>query len=518
MNVRVVIAWIRSNPVTIVVIALGIYGLLKGMYDIIATLKLVLSVPILQDLNIYIAGGRALLNDINLYEEFFENKPPGIFLVTAASLALTGTQLLTKIFEGLLLIALPVMTIFAAIRWTINERRTWMLAGLLFGLVLVQYVVLLGTVDLQTETVGAVFCCLYMLIITKELRRLRLQILLAGLCCFMAIVMKEPFVIAIIAYALVALRSPKEFFRLLILPLSLAGGLVLLILASFGFLPAYLNVYLPFMTNIHIYSRGSPWSRGWHFERMAGDLLDFAIWMLVIGIIVLAVAILASWKEEQGIPQKFIRIAQVLVALYFTSFAIGLGGQYYPHHFLFIVPLIFAFFVVGLRFISVQYSHLLHVSAFVMTTLASLHLVTHATTKEVIWDAPWLGGPQEQMLRDNAARLDGLMEACGWERYLPYGPMSNLWAYTKHSPYSSLFTTFRMDISHQFPEFGKMYYDQLKKTPLIVFYKEEYLSQIGWETRGAIWRDFTLDAPVCALPFLPVPDHHDGNYTLLYRI
>jgi len=100
----------------------------------------------------------------------------------------------------------------------------------------------------QTESIGAALACGYVLAaIHLRDRGDRIGIVACGLFALAAIGMKEPFVLAVLAAALLVVKTRSEFIRAYVLPIILvviAGAAVLALLGA-GW--EYLNVYLPAM-------------------------------------------------------------------------------------------------------------------------------------------------------------------------------------------------------------------------------------------------------------------------------
>ena len=69
-------------------------------------LLIIWRVRISGDLNLYFSVGRGLLNHLQPYADLFEDKPPGIFFLSALSLALTGDNKLYSLCSMLSLLGI----------------------------------------------------------------------------------------------------------------------------------------------------------------------------------------------------------------------------------------------------------------------------------------------------------------------------------------------------------------------------------------------------------------------------
>src|SRR3989344_214048 len=64
--------------------------------------------------SIFFAMGRAILNGYTPYEDIFETKPPGLFVLAALSLGILKNTSLANIVQTLLLLVTPALfTLFA---------------------------------------------------------------------------------------------------------------------------------------------------------------------------------------------------------------------------------------------------------------------------------------------------------------------------------------------------------------------------------------------------------------------
>src|SRR3989344_8992683 len=87
---------------TRIVIALLAVVFLKGSYEVFLRLFYEIQGPYTGDSTIYWAVGRGILNGLTPYTDLFETKPPGIFLLSAMSIALTGGPMLGTVIQTLL--------------------------------------------------------------------------------------------------------------------------------------------------------------------------------------------------------------------------------------------------------------------------------------------------------------------------------------------------------------------------------------------------------------------------------
>ncbi len=225
--------------------------LLKGLYDLVEMLRFEWEGPMNGDAFIYLTMGRGILNGLKPYVDLLESKPPGIFILFALSLVVTGTERLVAFVEMAFLTLIPTLLGFWAWkRWGKTSSVRGMFAFLLAILIGILLSLRLQQVvgGLQTELFGAFFGLIYVLsILWDEREPGRGRIALAALGIFGAIGMKEPFFLALLASALLICKTPRSFVRCFLVPLALAAVAGLIILFITGFWSGYWHIYLPVM-------------------------------------------------------------------------------------------------------------------------------------------------------------------------------------------------------------------------------------------------------------------------------
>ena len=198
---------------------------------------------------IYTALGRGILNGLVPYADLFETKPPGMFLISALSLYLSGSIALANVLQGLVEIGivgtLLLPLLFLPKEFSIRDKFLFVAGTFLFGLLLVAYAINQAG-HFQSESFGSFFVGLYVaLLFWKDHAPLRT--IAASACLLFAIAIKEPFFVIAFAAYLITLRSPRYWLRDYAVPLmiSLFTGAFLMALA--GYLKPYLFIYLPEM-------------------------------------------------------------------------------------------------------------------------------------------------------------------------------------------------------------------------------------------------------------------------------
>jgi hypothetical protein len=176
------------------------------------------------DALIYLTMGRGILNGLRPYTDLFESKPPGIFFLAALSLLLTRGTLLLRLLEAAGLVSLPASCVIA---WWERGRESSLLSLTVLAMAVVGGTLLaLRTQEnaggLQSEVFGVLPCTLYALTVTTFAARTGWRwTALRGLCLLGTLAIREPYVLGLLAAALLAARGLRELWTLFLLPLRL---------------------------------------------------------------------------------------------------------------------------------------------------------------------------------------------------------------------------------------------------------------------------------------------------------
>ncbi len=509
----------RSHPILSVIAVLGVAAILKGVYNLTAELSIQMAAQLEPDAKIYVAGGRALLNGVHLYAELFENKPPLIFLLTAFSLVVTGTQTVAaavQVFALAVLAAVFPIFFFHASRGLPSRHRFFRtMTGLLLGLCIARYTAV-NAGYIQTESLGGIAGVIYLLLLAiPECMSGVRRMMALGALLFIAGAMKEPIVLVTVVTSFLFIRDLQQFKVDVAIPCAIAGVIGALLLITFGALGDYLRIYLPHMLLTHVEMRGSPLARAFGIDRLVIDLWNFSP-LLCLGLIIIAAVLLWNAIAGRQRPLWMIVVYAVSVAL-ITSFVVGLGGQYYPHHFIFALPfyagLCFAWTIGDQDDVTQSWSS---PALLLVVIFLSLGLLMQPLRRG-IWTEPFWHGEMEAKHRDAAAQFDRMMDACAYDRYLAFGAdTEDLWAYSLHTPYSAAFTTYRLDLTQTEQQFADMATEQFGQAPLIILhpsFRDRLSKMMGAELDAA----FSPNAPACAASFMPLKDGLGNPYIVLFH-
>ena len=220
----------------------------KGLFELGRIILLESQGPLDADSTIYFTIGRGILNGYKLYtSDFFDVQPPGIFLLTAASLLVTGDQRLATWLAVASLVALPVALSIVAFRKSRPSEPIFRAILTLFALTLGILITLYleeRVPTIETQLFGGVLGALFALVMIGYPDRFDgKRSMLAGVLLLGSIGIKEPFLLTNLAAALLLARHRKHFLHAFLLPLGIAGLLGIVILFGMGILVPYIKSF-----------------------------------------------------------------------------------------------------------------------------------------------------------------------------------------------------------------------------------------------------------------------------------
>ncbi len=491
-------------------------------YQLVQRLAFEVSGTFDTDLTVFFGMGRGILNGLTPYRDLFEIKPPGIFLLSALSLWLSGDTKAFMIIDALCILALPFSVIAAGFSQSYFGKKTWerFLWLALFGLVLALYVAdQAGQGRVESFAVLPAVAFVGVMVMHRDRRApswLRTGLLAA--CLLFAIGLKEPFFLSMLAAAVILLPSLRHFTRLFLIPLGIAAAIGLAVMAVLGYLEPYFTVYVKHILGWHIYY---PW--GSSFEPLWVRCIDlWRIWRnfdaysiflgLLVGLLwVLALAFFWDETRPRGAEWVWVLLRWGVVTV-LTSLSIGLAADYYGHHFIFGVPAYVALFFVCLQKIEGLREHRKHIAAGLIILLLVLlgsaaiwHRERDYADETRIWH-DW-----SDPLQEAAVITDRVMDQCHMDRYLWFVDRSpTMVAYTRHSPYGPLFVEYTrwLPASQRFID---GYVDAVNHAPILVMKTFNTMAMFQGE-QEYIQSNFTDQPPACAQNF-----KQPSVYKILFR-
>ncbi|MBT4240959.1 hypothetical protein HOD71_03625 [Candidatus Peribacteria bacterium] len=237
----------------------------KGVFDLGRLIYFyIIHKPINWDTLIYLTIGRGILNGIKPYSGLYEMKPPGIFLISALSLRVTGNETFGIYMQIAFQVLIPLLISWAAWKITIKKPSSFrifsVMSGMVFGLIVSLYAES-RHIAFQSEGFGFFFALLYVISIAFIGRMTILRTVIASVGILGCIGMKEPFFLSVIAVALILQDEDESFFKnilyRLVFPFLIAAVSGIIIMALLGYLDGYLGIHLPFIFESRV-SNGLP--------------------------------------------------------------------------------------------------------------------------------------------------------------------------------------------------------------------------------------------------------------------
>ncbi|MDA1208429.1 MAG: hypothetical protein O2904_00150 [bacterium] len=470
------------------------------------------------DSPMYWAVGRGILNGLVPYVDLWESKPPGIFLLSALSIWMTDTVIFGHILQGICIIGIPFL--FASIAShesrKLNQQSrllytgTGLLIGTLFALYSAQ-----RSGEYQVESFGAFFGILYVwVVVLARPRFTKVQLAIATLSILAAVGLKEPFLLSILAASLLLNRSWEQTLERCIKPLFFAALIGTLLMAFLGFLHPYLTVYLPEMLGKHISSHSHVplFERAQNIWSLVYDIEGYSKYLYFIMIVSLISSFmhhrknhLLTWTMGNGVA--------ICVAIFLLSLAVGIGGQYYNHHFAFAIPGYAAIAVVAMR--STRMHWYRKSAKLLMLSILSFSAIGITQIHQTNFSANLTGLKSEKEKAVTTAQaIDGILEACGKDTYMFLGSIgAQPYAYTDHSPMGPIFFQLPYLLNSDRPEFQKSFVHNLHTAELIVLH-QVISPDLEYETKSVLNFDVHTTPWECAKPYQHLID---PKYTLYYR-
>lgn len=206
------------------------------------------------------------------------------------------------------------------------------------------------------------------------------------------------------------------------------------------------------LTN-HINIYGSPLERMLHIEKSLGDLGNYSGALLGLILVMFTLTLISIFNEKNEetnktyfILKEIYRYIKPIVAILLVSFSVGLGGQYYNHHFIFALPLYITLSMISLLFL---YEHS---KSFTLPTKETNFLITQGITLSLfitslsgLYLLPKFSYNEKilflnQTMKDDALYVDKVLDYYDEENYQYFGFNGPIfYAYTTHDPLGPVF-------------------------------------------------------------------------------
>ncbi|GBU25795.1 hypothetical protein R83H12_02453 [Fibrobacteria bacterium R8-3-H12] len=403
------------------------------------------------DAPIYYAVGRGIANGIAPWSGLWEIKPPGIFLVSAISFKFFDSHVFTyyaQVFVLILTAAVPVVAYFLLSSYrSILKFALSLLAGLLLALYSSDH-----SGEFQVESFGAAFACIavFAMAMPNFEKRKILWTSLAAIGLLGACGFKEPFLFPLFGASLIFCRNIKDWAWRFALPLAIAVSLGFVFLFVCGWLDGFLH-YFEFMVSSR---QGSSFSRAIKFYRIYDNLNSFSRGFAIALLILLFLPFLKFFQNiKTNEETSFIKIVFFGIAFFLSSYSIGLGGEFYEHHFIFALPFYMALVLLLLKNWNRENFAVVKLGSLCLVFLAIGTIdLPYRFERNKDWGVNHFNktfNERTKYLNENinkfkeaAAYLDSKMDEFGIDRYVFIGshvPGTQIYGWTRHSPVGPYF-------------------------------------------------------------------------------
>lgn len=479
-----------------------------------------LHAPSAVDSHLYGAVGRGILNGLTPYSDLWESKPPGMFLVAALSLWLSGDLAYAHALQVLILLTIPLLFTVFAVQVVAKRPRSstpiLLTGSLLIGIAVSLYVGKRSG-GFQTESFGAFFALLYLLKIARRERHMRMRDTFeASLWLLLASGFKEPYFVVCAVSAAAMLRTKRSFVEAFVIPAAIALAVGTIFMAVMGWLGAYVTLYLPEMFGGNLQGVGETreftpfWKRGLFLRHLYDNLNLFCALMADV----VACALLLTLHErrhDHRLLRRWLPIMLLFALLtYLTTLTVGLTDKFWTHHYVFAVPVYAAVVLSAIRHAHLRWDR--HLVKLVFSAMLLLFCVSSSMFVPYDYEASLLAYHRaDSRMREAAKEIDAVMDACDEERYLFFGSNGvQPYGYTEHSPLGPLFQQVEYWMSEEHPEFRESLLQNLRSTNLIVGSRLRLLDLTDEVERHR--RQYFTETPwPCAR------EHDKGAFRIWYR-
>lgn len=522
---------------------LMIYFLFFGKNNFFDRFIYELKGPFTWDTTMYYAIGKGFCDGLKPYQDLFETKPPMIFFVASLSYALTGNYYLCNILSFLLLLITSLIpVIFALYLFITRKTKNILFIGLslltllLCGLFIGGYDQLRSG-EVQVELFGSSFICLYflMLFLKDDYKLYSWKTILSSLFLMIGIMFKEPFLLVAFFGGILLCQSIKDVIYKVIIPFIYGGVLGILLLVLTGTFIPYVTIYLPHMLSTHINIYGSPFERMWDLNHILNDISNYSSLLTCVLYMCFVIAIIGLFIDRKKSDNKIINIITIILIpikvfslIYLSSFAVGLGGQYFNHHHIFAFPMYILFILYAFKTIyGIHFDNVINIKInnFQVNKLLSL-FITGSLYLTSLFGIGYLGNPDYRhyehilslvpQMKEDAKYVDDVMDIIDEDYYLFMGFNGPIfYAYTKTNPLGPVFFQDPNNFNDESNFFVNSFKKQLEETNIII-YQVNNCGVIKDYVSSYIKTNFTTIIPNNEISDLEVPNSF--NYLIYYRI
>lgn len=517
--------FILDNTYVPVFIVLVIYVMIRAFYSVITY---ELSHAYTADAPLYWAVGRGMLNGLTPYSEMYENKPIGVFFLSALSFRLTDSTILCNwisILAIVIIVLVPGINIFSRFKNDLlsygkDNKKSCIYGLFCFLTVLFSSTMLAIYVEdrsgaFQVEALGTACSLLYInsarRIISAQSKKKKIaRTLLTALYISLTVMLKEPFLVVATISALLFVDKFSDFIKGIVIPDIIGGVFTVALLGVTGVLKPYLTIYIKHMFNTRLGNDSSSAAKMGNIQLLEADVMSYNKLLLIIIAAAIILTLTAAYKKSDR--SVLLHSVKAAAAIYLASFCVGLGGQYYNHHYIFAAPVYASFLMYSGEYldrIKVKNKYIsgaiISLCIFVMANV----LFSSETSYSGYYDEKY------DSMKKKAEYVDELLDFYEVDRYqfLGFNGEHQFFGLTKHSPQGPSFAQDPDNFQTEDTWFFRQLMEQVDKSDIIIV--EAYCSEaIENKLSEILNKEFTTVPP--KENNLIRPD--DFNYEIYYRI
>ena len=517
--------FISDNSYLLVFIVLAVYVMFRIFYSVITY---ELSHAYTADAPLYWAVGRGMLNGLKPYSEMYENKPIGVFLLSALSFYFTDSTILCNLISILaviIIVFVPGLHIYNHLKQEIfkynSDNKTLCIYGFFcFWMILFCSTMLAIYAEersggFQVEALGTACSLLYINSVRKMIniqsqKMLTARTLVTALYISLTVMLKEPFLVVATISAFLFIDKFSDFIRYILIPDIIGAVFTIAFLGATGVLNPYFTIYIKHMFNTRLSDNSSIINKTGNIQLLESDIMSFNKILLMMILIAIILTLIFAYKKSA----KYILLhsTKVVAAIYLASFCVGLGGQYYNHHYIFAVPVYASFFMYGGEFLNSIKIKNKYISGSIIT-LCIFAMVNVFISSETTYSGYY--DEKYDSIKKKADYVDELLDFYDVDRYqfLGFNGENEFFGLTKHSPQGPAFAQDPDNFQTEDTWFFQQLMKQIDKSDIIIL---ESYSSVAIENRlnEILNTEFDLNPP--KENNLIKPD--DFNYDIYYRI
>lgn len=483
------------------------------------------------DTPLYWTVSRGLLNGISPYSGLYENKPVGVFFIYALSFLLTDDIIIYNCFSFLCLLVIAFLPFICTLKYlkkknTYNKFEFIMYSSisLTCGFLLMVYSQRRGEY-FQPEILGAAFICLYFWAIMhikwkkgeKSNRKSNIiWTILAAIFAMCGVIMKEPFAVIAVAGGLLLVESIRDFFSRIVIPLCIGAVIAISMLLITDILHDYIQIYIGHMFGEHISLYGSPFERALNINKIFQDLGKHSGVLSLAVLIFIVLILLQIYKAKNlNIKARIWKLSSLIIAIFLTSFAVGLGGQYFGHHYVFATPIYMLIIIIGCRLIS-EFIHTKHITLIALSNVILIFaLLGQINFSESISYAK-LNSERYNNIVTEAKYVDALLDYYDEDtyQYLGFNGKDCFYGLTKHSPKGPIFVQDAYNFDSEDNWFSQNLIKQLDEVNIVIL-DEFNMPALNDKVQEILDTEFTTEPTDYFTGIIPNKFY---LYTVYYRV